>query len=187
MEDRELFETLKNHPNIEPDQAFLNKLRQNLQNNQGLKSKRITVATILTIPMTIAVFVFLLMITTGQSLEIKSAAAPIISQEKKLLFTGGLCVILSLLIFIIFVFSKGYTKGKLIYLAFALSLAVWLGNLMYANWLRVAEPIVVPSQSGISESSASRFLGGDSEVLLSFLNQEVKQLQEGNVDERSLR
>ena len=133
MEDRELFDTLKNRPDIEPEQEFSNKLRQRLQNNQELKTKRFSVATILTIPMTIAVFVLLLMITTGQSLEIKSAALPTISQEETLLFTGGICVLLSLLLFIIFVYSKGYTKGKLVYLTFTLSLAVWLGNLIYAN------------------------------------------------------
>ncbi|WP_337982893.1 hypothetical protein [Lysinibacillus sp. C5.1] len=134
MEDRELFDTLKNRPDIEPEQAFSSSLRRELENNPKLKTKKVTVAPLLTIPMTIAIFVFLWMITTGQTLEIRSAASPIISQEKTMVFTGGVFVLLSLVLFIIFVFSKGYTKGKLVFITFALSLCVWVGNLVYANW-----------------------------------------------------
>ena len=186
MEDRELFDTLKNRPDIEPEQAFSSSLRRKLGNNPKLKTKKITVATLLTVPMTIAILVFLWMITTGQSLDIRSAALPIISQEKTMFLTGGLFVLLFLVLFIVFVFSKGYTKGKLVFMTFALSLGVWVGNLVYANWQRVAEPIVMPSQHDTYFSSTSKFLEGDSELLLSLFNRDLEQLREGNVDERSL-
>lgn len=138
--DHKLFDALKKRPDKEPDKIFSNQLRQHLQKGQSVKRKRFSIATILTIPVTIAVLAFLTMISTGQTLEIKSAAQPTIIQEKNLIFTGGLCLLIALLVFIIFVYSKGYTKGRLVYMTFSLSLLTWVGNFVYAENQRLEEP-----------------------------------------------
>ncbi|QDQ01132.1 hypothetical protein FOH38_12100 [Lysinibacillus fusiformis] len=146
-QDHKLFDALKKRPDKEPDKIFSNQLRQHLQKGQSVKGKRFSFATILTIPVTIAVLAFLTMISTGQTLEIKSAAQLTIIQEKNLIFTGGLCLLIALLVFIIFVYSKGYTKGRLVYMTFSLSLVTWVGNLVYAENQRLVEPIVLPTYS----------------------------------------
>ncbi|WP_054768349.1 hypothetical protein [Lysinibacillus parviboronicapiens] len=144
--DNELFDVLKERPDKEPDKVFSNQMRQQLQKGQIVKRKRVSVATILTIPVTMAVLAFLIMICTGQTLDIKSAAQLSITQEKSLVFTGSLCILIALLTFIIFVFSKGYTKGWFIFLMFSLSFLAWVMNTVHAENQHLEEP-TVPTNS----------------------------------------
>ncbi len=47
---------------------------------------------------------------------------------------------LALLLFILFVYYKGLTKGRLVYLTFSLSFLAWVGNLLYAENQNIEEP-----------------------------------------------
>lgn len=142
MEERdyELFDALKKRPDKDPNIDFSKQLRQSLQKTPIKKIKRFSIATILTIPVTLAVLLFVFIIGTGQSINLKNAALLTINQEKNL--TNILCVflMLALLLFILFVYYKGLTKGRLVYLTFSLSFLAWVGNLVYAENQNIGEP-----------------------------------------------
>jgi len=149
MEERDykLFDTLKKRPDKDPDIDFSKQLRQSLQKTPIKKSKRFSIATILTIPVTLAVLLFVFIIGTGQSFKLKNAALLTINQEKNL--TNILCVflMLALLLFILFVYYKGHTKGRLVYMTFSLSFLAWVGNLVYADNQIVDKPLEQPRYS----------------------------------------
>jgi len=149
MEERDykLFDTLKKRPDKDPDIDFSKQLRQSLQKTPIKKTKRFSIATILTIPVTLAVLLFVFIIGTGQSFKLKNAALLTISQEKNL--TNILCVflMLALLLFILFVYYKGHTKGRLVYMTFSLSFLAWVGNLVYADNQIVDKPLEQPRYS----------------------------------------
>jgi len=149
MEERDykLFDTLKKRPDKDPDIDFSKQLRQSLQKTPIKKSKRFSIATILTIPVTLAVLLFVFIIGTGQSFKLKNAALLTINQEKNL--TNILCVflMLALLLFILFVYYKGHTKGRLVYMTFSLSFLAWVGNLVYAENQIVDKPLEQPRYS----------------------------------------
>lgn len=141
MEERdyELFDTLKKRPDKDPDIEFSKQLRQSLQ-KKPIKKTKFSIATVLTIPVTLAVLLFVFIIGTGQSIKLKNAALLTINQENNL--TNILCVVLmlALLLFILFVYYKGLTKGRLVYLTFSLSFIAWVGNLLYAENQNIEEP-----------------------------------------------
>jgi len=149
MEERDykLFDTLKKRPDKDPDIDFSKQLRQSLQKTPIKKTKRFSIATILTIPVTLAVLLFVFIIGTGQSFKLKNAALLTINQEKNL--TNILCVflMLALLLFILFVYYKGHTKGRLVYMTFSLSFLAWVGNLVYAENQIVDKPLEQPRYS----------------------------------------
>jgi len=149
MEERDykLFDTLKKRPDKDPDIDFSKQLRQSLQKTPIKKTKRFSIATILTIPVTLAVLLFVFIIGTGQSFKLKNAALLTINQEKNL--TNILCVflMLALLLFILFVYYKGHTKGRLVYMTFSLSFLAWVGNLVYADNQIVDKPLEQPRYS----------------------------------------
>ncbi|MFJ7732758.1 hypothetical protein ACIQXF_12775 [Lysinibacillus sp. NPDC097231] len=149
MEERdyEIFEALKKRPDKDPDIDFSNQLRRGLQKGYQKKTKRFSIATILTVPVTLAVLLFVFIIGTGQSFQLKNAAQLTINQEKNL--TNILCVLLmlALSLFIMFVYYKGLTKGRLVYMTFSLSFLAWVGNLVYAEHQNIDKPIVQPSYS----------------------------------------
>ncbi|KOS67168.1 hypothetical protein AEA09_15070 [Lysinibacillus contaminans] len=147
MEERErqLLDALKNRPDKDPDIEFSKQVRQKLQKTHVTKGKRFSVVTILTIPVTIAIIAFLAMIVTGQPLELKSAAQLTNSEGgnlSRIVFFG---LLLTLLMFIVLVYTKGYTKGRLVYMTFSLTFAAWVGNLVYAESFRLEEPLVLPT------------------------------------------
>ncbi|MDM5250496.1 hypothetical protein [Lysinibacillus sp. G4S2] len=145
--DYKLFDALKKRPDKDPDVDFSNQLRRELQKSHIKKTKRFTVATILTVPVTLAALLFVFMIGAGQSFELKNAAQLPINQEKNL--TNILCIFLmsALSLFILFVYFKGLTRGKLVYMTFSLSFLAWVGNLVYAENQNVDESIMKPSYS----------------------------------------
>lgn len=149
MEERDykLFDTLKKRPDKDPDIDFSKQLRQSLQKTPIKKTKRFSIATILTIPVTLAVLLFVFIIGTGQSFKLKNAALLTINQEKNL--TNILCVflMLALLLFILFVYYKGHTKGRLVYMTFSLSFLAWVGNLVYADNQIADKPLEQPRYS----------------------------------------
>ena len=149
MEDRErqLFDALKNRPDKEPDVEFSHQVRRKLQTPHVTKAKRYSVVTILTIPVTIAIITFLALIVTGQPLEMKSAAQLTSSKGGDLSSIIIFGLLLALLLFIAFVYAKGYTKGRLVYMTFSFSFAMWVGNLVYAESYRLEEPLVLPTYS----------------------------------------
>ncbi len=149
MEERdyEIFEALKKRPDKDPDIDFSNQLRRGLQKGYQKKTKRFSIATILTVPVTLAVLLFVFIIGTGQSLQLKNAAQLTINQEKSLTYILCVLLMLALLLFIMFVYYKGLTKGRLVYMTFSLSFLAWVGNLVYAEHQNIDEPIVQPSYS----------------------------------------
>lgn len=161
MEERDykLFDTLKKRPDKDPDIDFSKQLRQSLQKTPIKKTKRFSIATIVTIPVTLAVLLFVFRMGTGQSFKLKNAALLTINQEKTL--TTILCVFLMLvlLLLILFVYYKGLTKGRLVYLTFSLSFLAWVGNLAYAEYQNIKEP-------SYSE------LYDDNEIIGPFMNKE---------------
>lgn len=149
MEERErsLFDALKNRPDKEPDIEFSHQVRQKLQTTHGTKGKRYAVVTLLTIPVTIAIITFLALIVTGQPLPLTRAAQLTSIEGENLSSIIIFGLLLGLLLFIVVVYVKGYTKGKLVYMTFSLSFAVWVGNLVYAESYRLEEPLVLPTYS----------------------------------------
>ena len=149
MEDREkqLFDALKNRPDKEPDVEFSQQVRRKLQTTHVPNGKRYSVVTLLTIPVTIAIITFLALIVTGQPLELKSAAQLTSSEGKSLPSIIVFGLLYALLLFIVFVYVKGYTKGRLVYMTFSLTFVVWVGNLVYAESYRLEEPLVLPTYS----------------------------------------
>ena len=149
MEDRQrqLFDALKNRPDDEPDVEFSHQVRRKLQTTHVPKGKRYAVVTILTIPVTIAIITFLALIVIGQPLELKSAAQLTSSEGGNLSSIVIFGLLLGLLLFIVFVYAKGYTKGRLVYMTFSFTFAVWVGNLVYAESYRLEEPLVLPTYS----------------------------------------
>lgn len=147
MEERErhLLDALKNRPDKEPDLEFSNQVRRKLQNPHVTKGKRYSVVTILTIPVTMAVIAFLAMIVTGQPLEMKNAAQLTSDEWGYLSRIVIFILLLALLMFIVWVYIKGYTKGRLVYMTFSLTFAAWVGNLVYAESYRLEEPLVLPT------------------------------------------
>ncbi|MEB2302141.1 hypothetical protein LAV72_21275 [Lysinibacillus xylanilyticus] len=149
MEERDynLFDALKKRPDKEPDIDYSNQLRQKLQKPHIKKTKRFSIATILTVPVTLVVLLFVFSIGTGQSFNLKNAAQLTINLEKD--FTNIVCMFLMLVLslFILFVYYKGLTKGRLVYMTFSLSFLAWIGNLVYAEHRNTDEPIVQPSYS----------------------------------------
>ena len=145
--DYELFDALKKRPDKDPDVDFSNQLRRELQKSHIKKTKRFTVATILTVPVSLAVLLFVFMIGAGQSFELKNAAQLTINQEKYFTHLVVIFLLLALSLFILFVYYKGLTRGKLVYMTFALSFLAWIGNLVYAEKQNIVEPIVQPSYS----------------------------------------
>lgn len=147
MEERErqLFDALKNRPDKEPDIEFTNQLYRKLQKTYVTKGKRFSVVTVLTIPVTFAIIAFLAMIITGEPLEWKSAAQFTSGEEKRLSSIVIFGLLLVLLMFIVWIYTKGYTKGRLVYMTFLLTFAAWMGNLMYAEGYRLEEPLVLPT------------------------------------------
>lgn len=149
MEERDydLVEALKKRPDKEPDVGFSNQLRQRLQKTHIKKTKRFSMATILTVPVTLAVLLFVFMIGTGQSFELKNAAQLTTNLEKDLTVIVCIFLMCALSSFILFVYFKGLMKGKLVYMTFSLSFLAWVGNLVYAEHQNIDEPIVQPSYS----------------------------------------
>lgn len=149
MEERdyELFDALKKRPDKDPNIDFSKQLRQSLQKTPIKKTKRFSIATILTIPVTLAVLLFVFIIGTGQSINLKNAALLIINQEKNLTNILFIFLMSALLFFILFVYFKGLTRGKLVYMTFALSFLAWVGNLVCAENQNMDESIVKPSYS----------------------------------------
>jgi hypothetical protein len=145
--DYELFDALKKRPDKDPDADFSNQLRRELQKSHIKKIKRFTVATILTVPVSLAVLLFVFMVGAGQSFELKNAAQLTINQEKNFTHLVVIFLLLALSLFILFVYYKGLTRGKLVYMTFALSFLAWIGNLVYAEKQNIDEPIVQPSYS----------------------------------------
>lgn len=144
---RQLYDALKNRPDKEPDIEFSNQLYRKLQKPHVTKGNRYSIVTILTIPVTMAIIAFLIMIVTGQPVEMKNAAQ-LTSDEwghlSRIVIFG---LLLALLMFIVFVYTKGYTKGRLVYMTFSLTFAAWVGNLVYAESYRLEEPLVLPTYS----------------------------------------
>ncbi|KOS62284.1 hypothetical protein FJQ98_23505 [Lysinibacillus agricola] len=149
MEERdyELLDALKKRPDIDPDVDFSNQLRQRLQTSHLKKTKRFSITTILTVPVTMAVLLFVFMIGTGQSFELKNAAQLTTELEEDLTIMVCIFLMLALSSFILFVYYKGLTKGRLVYMTFSLSFLAWVGNLVYAEHQNIDEPIVLPSYS----------------------------------------
>ncbi|MGE7675981.1 hypothetical protein ACQKMV_20785 [Lysinibacillus sp. NPDC094403] len=145
--DYELFKALKKRTDKDPDEDFSNQLRQRLQKPYIKKTKRFSIATILTVPVTLAVLLFVFMIGTGQSFELKNAAQLTANLEKDLTIIVCIFLMLALSSFILFVYYKGLTKGRLVYMTFSLSFVAWVGNLVYAEHQNIDEPIVQPSYS----------------------------------------
>ena len=147
MEERdyELFEALKKRPDKDPDIAFSNQLRQKLEKAHIKKTKRFSIATILTVPVTIATLLFVFSIVTGQSFHLKNAAQLTIHLEKDLTNIVCMFLMLTLSLFILLVYYKGLTKGRLVYMTFSLSFLAWVGNLIYVEHQNMDEPIVQPS------------------------------------------
>ncbi|MGE7948930.1 hypothetical protein [Lysinibacillus sp. NPDC093688] len=149
MEERDydLVDALKQRPDKEPDIDYTNQLRQKLQKTHIKKTKRFSIATILTVPVTLVVLLFVFSIGTGQSFNLKNAAQLTINLEKDLTNIVCMFLMLTLSLFILFVYFKGLTKGRLIYMTFSLSFLAWVGNLVYAEHQNMDEPIVQPSYS----------------------------------------
>ncbi|KOP72180.1 hypothetical protein AMS59_18255 [Lysinibacillus sp. FJAT-14745] len=149
MEERDydLFDALKKRPDKEPDVDFSNEIRQKLQKTHLKKTTRFSIATILTVPVTLAVLLFVFMIGTGQSFELKNAAQLTTEWEKDLTIIVCIFLMLALSSFILFVYFKGLTKGRLVYMTFSLSFFAWIGNLVYAEHRNIDETIVQPSYS----------------------------------------
>ncbi|MFB7158753.1 hypothetical protein [Lysinibacillus sp. NPDC056232] len=149
MEERDydLFDALKKRPDKELDVDVSNEIRQKLQKTHIKKTTRFSIATILTVPVTLAVLLFVFIIGTGQPFNLKSAAQLTINLERD--FTNIVCIFLMLTLssFILFVYFKGLTKGRLVYMTFSLSFLAWVGNLVYAEHQNIDEPIVQPSYS----------------------------------------
>ncbi|MFJ7738551.1 hypothetical protein ACIQ2D_19730 [Lysinibacillus sp. NPDC097287] len=163
MEDqeRQLFDALKNRSGKEPNLEFSKQVRRKLQTTHAPKRKRFSVVTVLTIPVTFAIVAFLVMIVTGQSLEfleLKSAAQHTIPKEKNLPSIVVFCLLLALLLYIVFVYSKGYLKGQLVYMTFSLSFVAWVGNVVYAESIRIEEPSSMPTNSESYENEISPYL-----------------------------
>ncbi|MDM5230576.1 hypothetical protein [Lysinibacillus pakistanensis] len=149
MEERdyELFDALKKRPDKDPNIDFSKQLRQSLEKTPIKKIKRFSIATILTIPVTLAVLLFVFRIGTEQSFNLKNAALLTINQEKNLSNILFIFLMSALSFFILFVYFKGLTRGKLVYMTFALSFLAWVGNLVYAENQNIDESIVKPSYS----------------------------------------
>lgn len=145
--DYDLVDALKKRPDKDPDIDFSNQLRQELEMTQIKKTKRFTIATILTVPVTLVVLLFVISIGTGQSFHLKNAAQLTINLEKDLTNIVCMFLMLTLSLFILFVYYKGLTKGRLVYMTFSLSFLAWVGNLVYAEHQNMDEPIVQPSYS----------------------------------------
>ena len=154
----ELFQTLKSRPDKEPDSKFSYQLREKLLKKQPQTDKRFSVTTTITILVTCAVLVFLVMASTGQSFKLKHAAQIIDKQEHTLLNVLGIILMLVLILFIAFVYHKGYTKGKLVYMTFSLSFIVWVGNLIYAEHQPLDDPAMQPSHSDFFDEAHSQLL-----------------------------
>ncbi|MFC9542004.1 hypothetical protein ACFTQ7_19320 [Lysinibacillus sp. NPDC056959] len=149
MEERDydLVDALKKRPDKDPDLDFSNQLRQKLEKTHIKKTKRFSIATILTVPVTLAALLFVFSISTGQSFHLKNAAQLTINLEKDLTNIVCMFLMLTLSLFILFVYYKGLTKGRLVYMTFSLSFLAWVGNLIYAEHQNMDEPIVQPSSS----------------------------------------
>lgn len=149
MEERErqLFDALKNRPDKEPDIEFSNQLYRKLQRTHGTKGKRFSVVTVLTIPVTFAIIAFLALVVTGRPLELKSAAQ-LTNSGMEVFPSIVIIVLLSvLMMFIVWVYTKGYTTGRFVYMTFSLTFATWVGNVVYEESYRIEEPLVLPTYS----------------------------------------
>ncbi|WP_155593726.1 hypothetical protein [Lysinibacillus cavernae] len=145
----DLLKKLKSRSDIDPNREFSSELRQKLIKRQHNTTNSSSLATILTIPVTLSVFVFLVMVTTGQSIGLKHAAQLISDKEKYLETTMCIVLMFCLSLFISFIYFKGFTKGRLVYLTFSLSFIAWVGNLIYAEHDHKEDSI---EQSGYNET-----------------------------------
>ncbi|KOY81710.1 hypothetical protein I6G82_22005 [Lysinibacillus macroides] len=154
----ELFQTLKSRPDKEPDRKFSYQLREKLLKKQPQTAKRFTMTTTVTMLVTCVVIIFLVIVSTDQSLKLKQAAQVIDNQGH--IFSNVLCIVLMLgvILFIAFVYHKGYTKGKLVYMTFSLSFIVWVGNLIYAEHQPLDDPAMQPSHSDFFDEAHSQLL-----------------------------
>lgn len=140
----EELDALKKRPDKDPNIDFSNQLRQKLEKKNIRKTKRFSIATILTSLVTIAVLLFVFSISTGQSFHLKNAAQLTINLEKDLTNIACMFLMLTLSLFILFIYYKGLTKGRLVYMTFSLSFLAWVGNLIYAEHQNMDKPIGQP-------------------------------------------
>lgn len=136
-------------PDLEPNKQFSKQLRQALISNQRQKRKRFSLPAMLTLAVTFATLAFLVLVITGQSLERKQVAKVLYGEGN--LFGNVMLIVamLGLLLFIVLVYYKGLTKGKLVYMTFSLSLIAWLGNIIYAEQYKeeqIEQPATIKDQ-----------------------------------------